>query len=149
MMPGVIIHKGAIVSAGTVANKSIPAFALVAGIRAGGSAGASARRTPPPQRMAARRPPSGIGDHNTLSHPSERRPRKWSSRHSGEGRGFGGSGSAGRRREPRRLFIAFSGADCGLVRRASRPDDRRGGPDPVRAPVSQMTERAARGRLHT
>jgi len=31
VMPGVIIHKGAIVSAGTVANKSIPAFALVAG----------------------------------------------------------------------------------------------------------------------
>lgn len=31
VMPGVIIHKGAIISAGTVVNKSIPAFALVAG----------------------------------------------------------------------------------------------------------------------
>lgn len=31
VMPGVTIHKGAIISAGTVVNKSVPAFALVAG----------------------------------------------------------------------------------------------------------------------
>ena len=62
VMPGVIIHKGAIISAGTVVNKSIPAFALVAGNpgrvvgwrKRPAAAAAAAATTPPASAMKHR-----------------------------------------------------------------------------------------------